>query len=541
MRKQLRVTIILAVSMVIPLVLVLLLGLSGMQEDRDRSRSRTAALLSFNLAAVTNSINQTVADIAVSLHQSATAAWLPTLPETFRQVQWLGETNPLVRFAAVIDANGSFLYPSTADQDQRSNTFRERIAPLAKDGWTPAAWHAEIPNQDNSHDAGFISWQWGEGTQWLYFTKHDKFWICLELNRPAFMARILSNLASPSLAASDATLQRIRLVDEQRTTIYQWGNWENPANQAELARISPGYPLGHWEAIWELDETLWAGYSQSQTIIMTLALIMIALLSSLGGMYGFRLLRKEIQEAGQRVSFVNQVSHELKTPLTNIRLYAELLEQQLLDLPDESASTSLEHIEIIKRETLRLSRLIHNVLSFASKDKAIQLRPRPINLAEHIQLTAATFQASFAEKGLSLVIEQIPESDGTPAHSAPSAFLDPDVLDQILGNLLSNAEKYAASGGVVQISHSCSTSTSCIQVRDFGPGLPDGCKPRLFGAFERFHHAVTDAVGGTGLGLHLGRELARLHGGDLVLLDHSGPGCLFALTLAHTITKKDAA
>jgi signal transduction histidine kinase len=108
--------------------------------------------------------------------------------------------------------------------------------------------------------------------------------------------------------------------------------------------------------------------------------------------------------------------------------------------------------------------------------------------------------------------------------------LDPDALEQILGNLLGNVEKYAPGSGFVEVTSGSSKSTTRIVVADRGPGIPAGRGEEIFEPFRRLSDKITEGVAGTGLGLSIARELARLHGGDVRLLSGEG-GARFEVTL----------
>jgi signal transduction histidine kinase len=111
------------------------------------------------------------------------------------------------------------------------------------------------------------------------------------------------------------------------------------------------------------------------------------------------------------------------------------------------------------------------------------------------------------------------------------AAVDADILEQILGNLLSNAEKYAAGGQRLDVTTRQTEGQAEVVVHDHGPGIPERERERIFDPFYRIGSALTEGVSGTGIGLTISRELARLHGGDLALVPSSEGAC-FRLTLA---------
>jgi signal transduction histidine kinase len=230
---------------------------------------------------------------------------------------------------------------------------------------------------------------------------------------------------------------------------------------------------------------------------------------------------RELREASQRVGFVNQVSHELRTPLTNIRLYAELLERRI----DDDDAETRSFIAIIVAESARLSRLIGNVLSFARRNRgALVIHPVEQSIDDTLRSVAEQFRPSFEERGVAIVFDL----------DAPrSLAFDPDAIEQVVGNLLSNIEKYASDGGVAEISSRQSDAATFVRIADRGPGVPAGREDAVFEPFVRLSDQLTEGVSGTGIGLAIARELARLHAGDLRLVATERGAC-FELELPMT-------
>ena len=232
---------------------------------------------------------------------------------------------------------------------------------------------------------------------------------------------------------------------------------------------------------------------------------------------------RSIRLAEQRVSFVNQVSHELKTPLTNIRMYAELLEDALWDLDDKSK----RYLGVLTEESQRLSRMITNILSFASDGRS-QLAVRPIDAVpdDVIRTALSELQPSLREAGI---------QEHFTGRATSVVKVDADALTQILFNLLSNVEKYAAQGGLVHVESQQVDGILTITVSDAGPGIPARESDAIFEPFRRLSDAHEDGVSGTGIGLSIARTLARLHGGDLRLGD-SEKGSRFIISLRTEVT-----
>jgi signal transduction histidine kinase len=138
-----------------------------------------------------------------------------------------------------------------------------------------------------------------------------------------------------------------------------------------------------------------------------------------------------------------------------------------------------------------------------------------------IHKTLEAFRPSFEARGMATEVQL----------NAPSwVHVDADALEQIMNNLLSNAEKYAASGKELKISSRQNGTTTRIVVKDRGPGISSKEAARVFAPFYRVSSKLTDGATGTGIGLGIARQLAQLHCGDLLLKD-GGPGACFEIRI----------
>ncbi len=236
-------------------------------------------------------------------------------------------------------------------------------------------------------------------------------------------------------------------------------------------------------------------------------------------MYLYREHYKEINMAQKRVSFVNRVSHELKTPLTNIRMYAELMADKIN--PKDGLG---KHIHVITTESQRLSRLIDNVLNFSrSQRERLKLNKLKCNPDEHLNAVINVVEPIMKSAGVEVCLGKITNQP---------VYLDPELFEQIMINLLSNAEKYAACGKKVDISAEIKDQNLIIYVQDYGPGIQQNQSLKIFEPFYRISSKLTDGVSGAGIGLSIAKELALLHGGNLELVTSNlGKGCCFKLTL----------
>ena len=271
--------------------------------------------------------------------------------------------------------------------------------------------------------------------------------------------------------------------------------------------------LGSWElASWDRRE-IRVHYDTSTLAASGAVAVLVALL----GFIVFGQQRRASVLAAQRVSFVNRVSHELRSPLTNMLLNLDLAAEAM----DDAASHASRRLVLVQEEAHRLGRLIDNVLTFSRHEQG-QLRsaPRACVPASVIAAVVEQFAPSFARRALT-----VSRSGG----ASPACLLDSDALAQILGNLLSNVEKYVP-GGEVKIVSTLVGETLIVTVTDEGPGIPVTAAERIFRPFERLGSRVNEGASGTGLGLAIARDLASGMGGSLRLVP-SARGASFELRL----------
>ena len=249
---------------------------------------------------------------------------------------------------------------------------------------------------------------------------------------------------------------------------------------------------------------------------LALVLLLFGILVA-GGVLLLRAARRARQEALRQTDFVSNVSHELKTPLTAICLCADLAANGAL--PEERRRKALM---TVGKEAQRLRRLVENVLDFSRLERG----SRPFG-RERVDLSASALAA----------VEEMAADGAPPAALVPGredvvALADPDAVRQILLNLLSNAEKYAASGGPAEIGvERRDGGRVALTVADRGPGLDANGLAHAFDRFWRGDDSVTRETGGSGLGLPIARALARGMGGDLSAAARPGGGLVLTLTL----------
>lgn len=221
-----------------------------------------------------------------------------------------------------------------------------------------------------------------------------------------------------------------------------------------------------------------------------------------------------------RAAMAAIISHELRTPVSAIQAGAQVIRD------DTAPDQRLETAELIVDASALMTRMLNDLLDHSKMEAgAMSLERRDFDLAGMISDTERFWRAQAAEKGLTL----------TAASVTPDLWLagDPYRLRQVLNNLLSNAIKFTASGRidleVAVEAASADARTVRITVRDQGAGIPAEAMDRLFTPFAQGSSEVARTYGGTGLGLKVSRDLARLMGGDLTVESEAGRGAAFTL------------
>lgn len=388
-----------------------------------------------------------------------------------------------------------------------------------------AAPQSGVPPPAVTTATGWFVWYWDRGLNLIYWNRRPSGQVVgVALDRSRWMADLVGQLPdSPAENRSGGASQtepRIRLVNAASEPVYQWGARTDETTEA-VCEIALTAPLSSWRLQCLIIPGRNPGSSSGPMYGLAGG---VTAVSVAVGLLAFVLIRdftRDVREAGRQVSFVNQVSHELKTPLTNICLYAELLDRDMDGLPEQGTQQPRKRLNVILSEGRRLSRLIGNVLTFArQKRQALQPAMSPCVPDDIIRQVLEHFHPALA--ALDVRVE-------TQLTAAETRKLDSDFLEQILGNLVGNVEKYAADSELLIVRSVIEDDTLVVDVIDDGPGIPVQDRDRVFEPFVRLSQDLSSAAG-TGIGLSISRELARLHGGEIRLLKRRS-GCHFVVRL----------
>lgn len=322
-----------------------------------------------------------------------------------------------------------------------------------------------------------------------------------------------------TLPSQPAEGTRLAILNEKARPVAQSpagfsANWNRPFVGSEIGEVLP-----HWEVALYLSDPGALNDSARLVSVTLVLLIALALAAILAGGYLVALdTRRQLALAQKKTDFVSNVSHELKTPLTSIRMFAELL----ADGRVEDSDKKTRYLRIIASESERLTRLVNNVLDFSRMERGrkpharIALDAHPVIAriweAESLRLRDAGFTTAW-------------ECDDGPLPVEGSE----DAIAQVLVNLLANAEKYHGPLKEILLISRRRGGNLNISVCDRGPGVPKGMESKIFDPFFRADDSLSSEVPGSGLGLTLARRAAREVGADITFEPREGGGSIFTL------------
>ena len=255
---------------------------------------------------------------------------------------------------------------------------------------------------------------------------------------------------------------------------------------------------------------------RSQRNLATLAFIMVIFL--IGGGFVLCNLKKEIAISRIKTNLVANVSHEIRTPVALIRMYAEMLEYGQIN--DEVKKK--KYYKTILAETVRLSQLINNMLDFSkieSGKKEYHLRPGDVS--DVLSQVLDMYQPSFEQQGFRIRLDMEPD--------LPPVNMDNDAVTQAIVNLLDNAMKYSTDKKIIEIILKHRNEQVLLSVTDHGIGIPPTEHKRIFQKFYRVGDSLVHNTKGSGLGLSLVEHIMEIHKGHVELTSEVGEGSTFTL------------
>ena len=308
------------------------------------------------------------------------------------------------------------------------------------------------------------------------------------------------------------------IVDSAGRPVYS----QRPLDGADLVAAVPfrnGFP-GWRIAIYQPRGTSPVASVRRQVSIGMGALAVLIVVIAAGVVAVGRLVRRETEMARLKADFVANVSHDLKTPLSVIRMYGETLEMGRV--PDDASRQ--EYYRVITRESERLTRLIDNVLDFSRIEggrRRYDMAPTAVEPL--VRETLDAFAYPLGQHGFKVEVEIAPD--------LPEVAMDADAVGQALANLVDNAMKYSGDTKWLRVEARAADGGVGIAVSDRGIGVPREEAQKIFEKFYRVGRSDTQARRGSGVGLALVKHVAEAHGGRINVESRPGEGSRFTLWL----------
>jgi signal transduction histidine kinase len=231
-------------------------------------------------------------------------------------------------------------------------------------------------------------------------------------------------------------------------------------------------------------------------------------------------ISRESETTRLKTEFVNNISHELKTPLTLIRLYGETLQRK----ENLTNKEKKDCYEIITKESERLSHLINNVLDFSRIEMGRkEFDFKKGNLADVIGDTLESYRYHLEKKGFAIHKEI--------ALDLPEMNFDGEAIASVLINLLSNAMKFSLKEKEVTVKLFRDDGNAVLQVADKGIGISPGEVSKIFQRFYQSENKIASETRGSGLGLTLVKHITEAHGGTIEVESEVGKGSRFTVSI----------
>jgi signal transduction histidine kinase len=263
-----------------------------------------------------------------------------------------------------------------------------------------------------------------------------------------------------------------------------------------------------------------ANSGNDRRFLYGLTLLLVLGITLFGGYLLWRDVRREVRLASLRSQFVAGVSHELKTPLASIRMFADTLRLGRL----KSQKTQEEYLNTIVNESERLSRLLSNVLDFSRIEEGqMAYQFAPVSVPDVVVAAAKAMSYPLEQMGFTLAIAL---EDGLPEIQA-----DRDALIQALINLLHNAMKFSGSSRRIELSAARIEDSITIRIADQGIGIDAAEHKKIFERFYRASSSNPERIPGTGLGLTIVSHIVNAHRGAVQVESAPGCGSTFSITL----------
>jgi len=318
------------------------------------------------------------------------------------------------------------------------------------------------------------------------------------------------------LVASHSPTMAVTLSDENQRVLYSNG----PPQNGNLLETNLDRPFSSWKAAVGLKDTNIDALARDSFLHSAGATALVLVVALCGIALAIRATDREARLAQAKSNFVANVSHELKTPLSLLSLFSEILELGRV----KSEEKKTEYYGIIRHESLRLNKMIDNILDFSK----IEAGRKTYNfahtdMAEVIDNVLSSYRYQITNSRFDIQTNMPPE--------LPPVLIDRDAMTQAISNLLDNAIKYSRDVKQLSIATAKRGSNLSIEIADRGIGIPRAEQAKVFEKFYRVGNVLVHDVKGSGLGLSLVKHIIEAHHGTISLESDVGKGTRFTILL----------
>lgn len=424
--------------------------------------------------------------------------------------------DPIVRLGVIARIRGRLAGTLTEAQARRRAELDERVVQIRTEARAAAGLEPEVPELVRSAGA---AWRGRPATHapartLIYRRRADGGVIGISVDAPMLEAAagkepgdaVAKNARAMVMPAGASVVPELRRIV-----------------QVPLGEVLPHLQVAIVNPIVDADPRDEVIRERSKRHVMYTSALAVALGAGLLLMIRGAARARELAQL--KSDFVSTVSHELKTPLTSIRMFAEMLEQ---GVAQGDAAKMARYHGVIVQESQRLGLLIANLLDYAQIEKGTRRytpsRQELAGLARHAVTTFETLRDPDGKRN-SIEVEVSPEAMRVDVE------VDRDVVVQAVLNLLANAAKYGGADKPIEVSVGADATGGWIRVTDHGPGIPPAEQARIFREFYRSPEAYRSGVEGTGLGLALVKRHIEALGGTVEVSSEVGRGATFTIRL----------
>jgi len=403
------------------------------------------------------------------------------------------------------NSNGDTSPPTSNRADIKVALFENEVEPF------------EFSLLDSGH---FILYRqvWHEGKRFFQGSIIDQTKFLESMILSPYRMSSISLVSNLIIGYQDSVLQAISAGSRNR---YVSNRSELKGTLLHEARLIS--PMEDFSLIYSVAEiSVW---DKSKPLLLTGAIFTLVLV--FGGFLFYRLGVRQFKLSAQQQDFVSSVSHELKTPLTSIRMYGEILKAGWA-----SEEKKQEYYAFIFDESERLSRLINNILQLAKMNRGeLDVNPTTVSVGELLDLVKSRVLDSCIASGFELNFPQCSIEEGSLKFDDLNINVDKDAFIQVMINLIDNSIKFgkAADRKQIDIEPLLTHNKLTISVRDYGPGISSKHLKKIFELFYRAENEMTRQTSGTGIGLALVHQLVNSMGGR-IRVENVNPGVLFSMT-----------